>query len=67
MTTAQLTSLDTLEAEEVFRWRFSTLASAGYELDDALRLALNGDVDLHAAANLVARGCPSATAVRILL
>jgi hypothetical protein len=67
MTTAQLISLDSPEATEVFRWRFSTLAAAGYELGDALRLALDGDVDLHAAASLLARGCPSATAVRILL
>lgn len=67
MTTAQLTSLESPEAVEVFRWRFSTLAVAGYELSDALRLALDTDVDLHAATSLVARGCPSATAVRILL
>jgi hypothetical protein len=67
MTTAQLTELDSPEAAEVFRWRMGTLLGAGYLLGDAVRLAMAGHVDLHAAVRLAERGCPSATAVRILL
>lgn len=67
MTTAQLTELDSPEATEVLRWRMGTLLSAGYLLGDAVRLAMAGHVDLHAAVRLLERGCPSATAARILL
>jgi hypothetical protein len=65
MTTALLP--DSREAGEVLRWRIGSLLGAGYPLGDALRLARAGHVDLHAAVRLVRRGCPSATAVRILL
>jgi hypothetical protein len=67
MTTAQFTRLDTDEATQVLRWRLRTLAAAGYDLDDAVVLASNVEIDLHGAVELVRRGCPSATAVRILI
>jgi hypothetical protein len=67
MTTAQLTTLDSPEAVEVFRWRIHRLLGAGYHLDDAVTLAGRGDVDLHEAMRLLERGCSSATATRILL
>lgn len=67
MTTAQLTELDSPEAEQVLRWRLQTLLSAGYDYTDAVVLAMAGDVDLHAAARLLERGCPSGLGVRILL
>lgn len=67
MTTAQLTELDSPEATQVLRWRLRTLLGAGYGYADAVALAMAGDVDLHAAARLIERGCPSALAVRILL
>jgi hypothetical protein len=67
MTTAQFSQLETGEATRILRWRLTTLAAAGYDLDDAVVIASNVEIDLHAAVELVRRGCPSATAVRILL
>jgi len=67
MTTEQLNDLDSPEATQVLRWRLRTLLDAGYLYMEALRLAMDGDFDLHAAADLMHRGCPSALGVRILL
>ncbi len=67
MTIAEFTSLDEQEATAVLEWRFSQLARSGYGIEDAITLAVHTDVDLHAAADLVARGCPPALALRILL
>ena len=49
------------------RWRMLVLLRANYAWDDALELATETDVDLHAAVDLVNRGCASETARRILL
>ena len=51
----------------VVEWRVETLTRAGFDHDAAFDLAFNKDVDLHSAVRLVARGCPPATALRILL
>jgi hypothetical protein len=51
----------------VLEWRVETLKRAGFDLEGALDLAFSKHVDLHAAVRLVRRGCPPATAVRILL
>jgi len=51
----------------VVEWRMETLMRAGFDADASFDLALNKDVDLHSAVQLVARGCPPETAVRILL
>ena len=67
MTTAQFTRLESDEAAQILRWRLSTLTAAGYDLDDAVVVASHVEIDLHEAAALVRRGCPSATAVRILV
>jgi len=67
MTAAQFERLDEIEAEEILRWRFQTLAGAGYKPLDAIKLASRVEVDLHEATDLVVRGCPSETALRILL
>jgi hypothetical protein len=53
--------------DSVVRWRMLVLLRAGYAWDDALELALETSVDLHAAVDLVNRGCASETALRILL
>ena len=58
------------EAEErvdkVMEWRQRELERAGYEPTDALRLASDRSVDLYMAVELIHRGCPHKTAIRIL-
>ncbi len=67
MATAQFETLEASESDVVRLWRFDELIRAGYEDDDAIELAFHLDVDLHLATSLVRRGCPSSTAVRIML
>lgn len=55
------------ETDRVLRWRCEELRRAGYGLQDALLLAITSEVDLHLAADLLARGCPNGTAIRILV
>ena len=50
----------------VLHWRAEQLIAAGYDGETALVLAFDTNVDLHQATDLVERGCPVATAVRIL-
>ena len=52
---------------EVLAWRAEELVRAGYDGDNALMLALERAVDLHAAVDLLRRGCPAELAVKILL
>ena len=66
MAAAQLEA-EHLEIDHVRRWRFDELLRAGYDIADAADVALRTDIDLHRAAGLVQRGCPSATAARIVL
>lgn len=66
MTTAELTRSET-EEELILRWRLERLAQAGYADVAALHLALEARVDLHLATDLLRRGCPQETALRILL
>ena len=66
-TTQQLGKLREEEAVRVLRWRFERLVRAGYDPDDALELATHPEIDLRAAETLVRRGCPSRTAVSILV
>ena len=67
MAAAQLEAIEVSELDAVRRWRFDELVRAGYDDEDAIELAFHLHVDLHAAANLVRRGCPSRTALRIAL
>jgi len=55
------------ESERIERWRAHELERAGYDSDDAAELAARHDVDLHLAVELLERGCPPETALRILL
>jgi len=48
-------------------WRFEQLLQAGYPRRAASRLAKRSDVDLHLATDLLRRGCPVQTALRIML
>jgi hypothetical protein len=67
MTAAQFELLDEAQAQRILSWRFEALTKAGYEAGDALVLATHVEVDLHRATDLVERGCPVTTALRILL
>ncbi|MFN2627299.1 MAG: hypothetical protein ABR569_01525 [Gaiellaceae bacterium] len=55
------------EAERVERWRAEELARAGYQPEAARRLAVQAEVDLHVAVDMLARGCPPELALDILL
>ena len=67
MTTAQFETIAETEVEAILRWRFDVLVRSGYEIDSALVLASHVEIDLHGAAELARRGCPSETALKILL
>jgi hypothetical protein len=67
MTAAQFEKIDETEAEAILRWRFDELVRAGFDVGSALLLASHVEVDLHDATGLLRRGCPSETALRILL
>ena len=54
------------EREKVASWRLHVLIEAGYPLQLAERLA-QSDADLHAAVELVRKGCEPLTAAEILL
>jgi hypothetical protein len=62
-----ITLIDQTETERIQRWRAEELERAGYEPRAAGRLAVRHDVDLHAAVELLERGCPPDLALRILL
>ena len=55
------------EHQRVERWRAEALERAGYAPPVAAKLAARMDIDLHHAIDLIERGCPPETAVRILL
>jgi hypothetical protein len=65
MSAIQLDQAHDPEIVAVLQWRFDELVRCGYEGCHALDIACDLDVDLHFAIDLVQRGCPSATAVRI--
>jgi hypothetical protein len=67
VTAAQFEALEAPVVEAVLRWRFEALVQAGYDAGNALILASHVEVDLHQAADLLARGCPPETAMRICL
>jgi hypothetical protein len=54
------------EDSDIFCWRLHQLLQAGYAEHRARELAGDGDVDLHRACDLLARGCPEETAFAIL-
>jgi hypothetical protein len=55
------------EAERVLLWREEELERVGYEREAARELAERTYVDLHLAMDLLRRGCPVDTALRILV
>jgi len=67
MSAAELDLYIETESERILRWRATELERAGYEATDAAELSARTDVDLHLAVELLERGCPPETALRILL
>jgi hypothetical protein len=65
-TTTQILELPVDEQSKVESWRLHVLIEAGYPLSLAERLAVS-EADLHAACEIVARGCAHETAAEILL
>jgi hypothetical protein len=65
-TAAQTTSTSEDELTRVLRWRHGQLTRAGFDPTEATTLAVHLEVDLH-DGRLVRNGCPSGTALRILL
>ena len=61
------TTLQVTEQEIVERWRAQELERAGFPEDMANELAMRSDVDLHAAIDLIRRGCAPELAAQILL
>lgn len=53
------------EATDLSRLRFEALTAAGFSWREAVPLALSADFDAPLAAELVRRGCPRPTAIRI--
>jgi hypothetical protein len=67
MTAAQFETIGETEVEAILRWRFDVLVRSGYDIASALVLASHVEIDLHEASELARRGCPSETALKILL
>jgi hypothetical protein len=65
--TVELERAERDELRQVLSWRSSQLRLGGFEPEDAALLAIHIEVDLHEALDLIRRGCPSTTALRILL
>jgi len=54
------------EVHQLVAWRRNQLASAGFTLPLATRLARDPRYDVHVLIELVERGCPTDLAVRIV-
>ena len=54
------------QSARVLSWRIEQLIAAGFDSEAGFVLALDRDVDLHDATELVRWGCPPGTAFRIL-
>jgi hypothetical protein len=67
MSAAELDLHVETESERIERWRAEELERAGYGAEEAVELASRSYVDLHLAVGLLQRGCPTETALRILL
>ncbi len=67
MTAAEITLDQDTEAGRVVDWRRAELERAGYDSEAAAKIAARVEVDLHYAVDLLHRGCPSETALQILL
>jgi hypothetical protein len=67
MSAANLQTAIESEIELVEQWRHEALRRAGYDAEAATVLAASHDIDLHAAVDLLDRGCSVELALQILL
>ena len=67
MSSTELQTLEETEAERIERWRAEELERAGYDPRSAAKIAIRPDIDLHAAVDLLTRGCAPDLALKILL
>jgi len=67
MSAAELEMVYGTEMDRIEQWRHEELERAGYDSESAIVLAASHDVDLHAAVNLLDRGCTVDLALQILL
>jgi hypothetical protein len=67
MSAADLELMHVTEIDRIEQWRHEELERAGYDPESALVLAASHDVDLHAAVDLLRRGCTVDLALQILL
>lgn len=66
MAAADVQIQESTEQERIEQWRAHALERAGYDADAAVELAARSDIDLHLAVELLEKGCPTETALRIL-
>ena len=62
-----MSTVATIEEAAVEMWRYERLLAAHCPARAAMTIAHCREVDLHAAVDLLARGCPPQTALDILL
>ena len=67
MSAADVELMQVTEIDRIEQWRHERLERAGYDPESALVLAASHDVDLHAAVDLLRRGCTVDLALQILL
>jgi hypothetical protein len=67
MSAARLETSDASELDRIETWRREELERAGYDSTSALVLAVNHDIDLHEAVDLLRLGCSVELALQILL
>jgi hypothetical protein len=66
VTTAEFETLEVIEAEELLRARFESLAWHGVPPGTALVIASHLEIDLLDAVTLIQRGCPAHLVTPIL-
>ena len=64
---AEFELFDENEAESFIRGRFLSLGDGGYDPQAALLLAVRPEIDVDQATEILRKGCPPETALRILL
>jgi hypothetical protein len=67
ITRASFETLDVETATALVRGRFAAASDAGSSTEDAIVIAVHPEIRLEDALDLLRRGCPARTVLRILL